>query len=102
MELITKNIDIKGNSIQAIQLKWSKSWIFIIDAPKGSITCGSFDIEFLNKFGLSAAKIVPDPEDPAFTIDQFIERKITHINKAGEANGLKVNMSVLEAVERLL
>ncbi len=102
MELITKNIVVKGNFIQVIQLKWSKSWIFIIDAPKGTITCGSFDIDFLNKFKLPAAKVVPDPEEPAFTIEQFIRRKITHINKTGEICGLRVNMPILEAVGKLI
>jgi uncharacterized protein YunC (DUF1805 family) len=101
MELVVENLSTNKGMVQACQLKWSTSWCFVVDAPKGSILCGSFDIEALNGFGLPAAKIVPQPGEPAYTVGQFVERKITHVNALAEALGVAPGMSVQEAVEAL-
>jgi len=99
MELFVKNIETGKGTIQGCQLKWTNSWLFVIDAPKGSVVCGSFDINALNGFGLAAAQIVPKPGDPAYNIDEFIERKITDVNELAGQMGIKIGMSVLEAAE---
>lgn len=101
MELIIQNLKVKEIVVQVCQLKWEKSWIFIIDAPKGTITCGSFDIQALNGFGLAAAKVVPEPGKPAFTIEDFTYRKITHVNKLATGLGVKKDMTINEAIEKL-
>jgi uncharacterized protein YunC (DUF1805 family) len=101
MEFVVENLQTGKGTVQACQLKWSTSWCFVVDAPKGSILCGSFDIEALNGFGLPAAKIVPEPGKPAYTVGQFVERKITHVNALAEALGVAPGMSVGEAVEKL-
>lgn len=99
MELYVKNIETKKGVIQGCQLKWTNSWLFVIDAPKGSIVCGSFDINALNSFGLAAAKIVPEPGNPAYNIDEFIGRKITDVNEKAKQMGVKIGMSVEETAE---
>ena len=99
MELFVKNIKTKKGIVQGCQLKWTNSWLFVIDAPKGSIVCGSFDIEALDNFGLSAAKIVPELGNPAYNIDEFVKRKITHVNKLAKKMGVKPGMSVNKAIE---
>jgi len=101
MELIVKNFRTKKGVVQGCQLKWTSSWLFIIDAPRGSILCGSFDIEALNYFGLAAAKVVPEPGKPAYSIDEFVKRKITDINKLAKDLGICIDMSVIEAAEKL-
>ncbi len=101
MELDVQNVQTSKGPVQACQLKWSNSWCFVVDAPKGSILCGSFDIEALNGFGLPAAKIVPEPGKPAYTVGQFVERKITHVNALAAGLGVKPGMTVQQAVEQL-
>ena len=101
MECYIKNVETKKGIVQACQLKWSNSWCFIVDAPKGSIFCGSFDIEALNDFGLPAAKIVPPPGNPAYSIDEFIGRNITDINELAKKLGVKPGMSVKKAIESM-
>jgi uncharacterized protein YunC (DUF1805 family) len=101
MELYVENVHTAKGVVQACQLKWSTSWCFVVDAPKGSILCGSFDTDALNGFGLPAAKIVPEPGKPAYTVTEFVQRRITHVNALAAALGVKPGMSVQEAVERL-
>jgi len=101
MELKIQNLKVKETVVQACQLKWEKSWIFIIDAAKGTIVCGSFDIQALNSFGLAAAKVVPEPGKPAFTIEDFISRRITHVNKLATSFGVRTDMTINEAMEKL-
>ena len=55
----------------------------------------------LNSFGLAAAKVVPEPDKPAFTIDDFISRKITNVNKLATGLGVKKDMTINEAIEKL-
>lgn len=99
MELYVKNIETKKGVIQGCQLKWSNSWCFVIDAPRGSIFCGSFDIEALNSFGLPAVKIVPSPGNPAYTIEEFIVRNITDVNELAGKLGIEPGMSVTEVID---
>lgn len=99
MELYIKNVETKKGVVQACQLKWSNSWCFVVDAPKGSILCGSFDIEALNSAGLPAVKIVPKPGNPAYTIDEFIKRKITDVNSLAEKMGIMSGFTVKKAIE---
>ena len=40
MELYVENVPTAKGVVQACQLKWSTSWCFVVDAPKGSILCG--------------------------------------------------------------
>jgi uncharacterized protein YunC (DUF1805 family) len=101
MEVYIENVPTSKGSVQACQLKWSTSWCFVVDAPRGSIVCGSFDIEALNGFGLPAAKIVPEPGKPAYTVAQFVERRITHVNAMAAELGVTPGMSVQEAAEAL-
>jgi uncharacterized protein YunC (DUF1805 family) len=101
MELYLENLETKKGTVQACQLKWTNSWLFVVDAPKGSIVCGSFDIAALNGFGLAAAQIVPEPGKPAYKVGEFVERKITHVNELAAKAGVKVGMSVKQAVELL-
>lgn len=101
MEFYVKNIETKKGVVQACQLKWSNSWCFVVDAPKGSILCGSFDIEALNGFGLPAAKIVSSPGNPAYNIDEFIHRKITNVNNLARKMGVHPGLTVEETVEMM-
>lgn len=101
MEFEVRNLEDKEIVVQACKLKWENSWIFIVDAPGGTITCGSFDIDALNSFGLPAAKIVPEPGKPAFTIEDFLSRKITHANELAAQLGVKKGMKINEAIEKL-
>jgi uncharacterized protein YunC (DUF1805 family) len=99
MELITRTYPRKGGIIHGYQLKWELSWLFLLESTKGTITCGSFDIAV---FGSPAAKAVPEPGKPAYTLDDFVQRRITHVNKEGEPFGIKPGMTTLEAAEKLL
>jgi len=99
MELDVKSIETKRGVILGCQLKWTNSWLFVVDAPKGSIVCGSFDIEALNGFGLAAAKIVPKPGNPAHNLDEFLEREITDVNDLAKKMGVRQGMSVKDAAE---
>ncbi len=101
MELIVKNFDTSKGVVKGMQLKWENSWLFIVEAPKGSVTCGSFDVDALNGFGLPVAKVLPKPDNPALTIEDFISRKVTHSNELASNLGVKIGMGVLEAVEKL-
>ena len=101
MELFVENLPTGKGTVQACQLKWSNSWLFVVDAPKGSIVCGSFDLEALNGFGLAAAQIVPEPGKPAYTVGEFVARKITRVNALAAKKGVLPGMSVQEAVEAL-
>jgi uncharacterized protein YunC (DUF1805 family) len=99
MELIAKTYPMKKGLIQGYQLKWETSWLFLLEAGKGTITCGSFDIA---AFGTPAAKAVPQPGKPAYTLDDFVQRPVTHVNPAGEQLGIRTGMTTLEAAEKLL
>jgi len=99
MEILIEQFE--KSTIQVCQLKWKHSWIFLISAPKGIITCGSFDLIALNDFGTPAAKIFPKEGQEAYTIDDFINRKITHVNKLASEIGMKPGLTIKEAVEIL-
>ena len=101
MELYVENIETANGPVQACQLKWTNSWCFVVDAPKGTIVCGSFDIDALNGFGLPAAKIVPAPGKPAYTVSDFCERTITDVNPLAAELGVKVGMTVRAAAEQM-
>ena len=101
MELYVENLQTAKGVVQACQLKWSNSWLFVVDAPKGTIVCGSFDLQALNGFGLPAAQIVPEPGHPAYNVGEFVARKITGVNALAAAAGVQPGMSVREAVEHL-
>ena len=101
MELYVENVVCGKGTVQACQLKWSKSWLFVVDAPKGSIVCGSFDIAALNGFGLPTAQIVPEPGKPAYTVAEFVERKITGVNALADSLGVRPGMSVRQAIDAL-
>jgi uncharacterized protein YunC (DUF1805 family) len=101
MELFVENLHTSKGTVQACQLKWTNSWLFVVDAPKGSIVCGSFDVAALNGFGLAAAQIVPEPGKPAYKVGEFVARKITGVNALAAQAGVKPGMSVAEAVELL-
>jgi uncharacterized protein YunC (DUF1805 family) len=101
MELYVENIETDHGPVQACQLKWTNSWCFVVDAPKGTILCGSFDLEALNGFGLPAARITPAPGQPAYTVAQFVERTITEVNALADDMGVKVGMTVRQAAERM-
>lgn len=99
MELISKSYPVQRGIIQGYQLKWEASWLFLLEAGKGTITCGSFDV---TTFATPAAKAVPEPGKPAYTLDDFVRRRITHANKEAERLGVKPGMTALEAAEKLL
>lgn len=101
MELVVKNIKVKNITIQACQLKWESSWLFLIDAPRGIITCGSFDIGALNSFKLAAAKVFPKPGEESHSIEEFITKKITHVNELAAKLGVKEGQTIKEAIEKL-
>ena len=101
MEIYIKNIETEKGVVQGCQLEWTNSWLFLVDAPKGSIVCGSFDIESLNSFGLPAARVTPEPDNPAFNIYEFLKKNITKVNKLGKDLGVEVGMSVVEASEMM-
>ena len=102
MTLYVKTYSTEHQTVQVGQLKWTNSWLFVVDAPKGSIVCGSFDVDALNKFGLPAAQMIPPPDNPAKTIEEFLERNITRVNTLVSKLGVKPGMSIKEAIEYLL
>jgi uncharacterized protein YunC (DUF1805 family) len=101
MELIVKNIKVKNITVKACQLKWRNSWLFLVDAPKGTITCGSFDIDALNDFKLPAAKVFPNLGEESHSIEGFMTRKITHVNELVSELGVKKGQTIMEAIEKL-
>lgn len=101
MDLFVRNIKTDKGVVQGCQLKWTNSWLFIIDAPKGNIVCGSIDIKAFDKIGIPAAQIVPEPGESAYSVEEFIERKITNTNENAKKFGIKIGMSVYDAIDLL-
>ena len=41
MEVFVENVPTSKGAVQVCQLKWSTSWCFVVDAPRGSIVASS-------------------------------------------------------------
>jgi len=101
MDIFIKNIKTKKGIVQGAQLKWTNSWVFIIDAPKGSIVCSSIDIKALDRNNIPAAQIIPEPGKSANSLEEFIEKKITNVNNNAKKYGIKIGMSVYDVIDLL-
>lgn len=99
MELIARTYARPKGLIHGYQLKWETSWLFLLETARGTITCGSFDV---GAFGTPAARAVPEPGKPAYTLEDFVQRRVTHVNAEGERAGIRPGMTTLEAAEKLL
>lgn len=98
MILIEKKLATDSGEVVGGQLKWGTGWLFLVEAKAGLVVCGSFDVE---SFEIPAAKVVPPPGNPAYTLEEFVTRPITHVNKEAKEKGVLIGMNVLTAAALL-
>ncbi|MEM3560013.1 MAG: DUF1805 domain-containing protein [Candidatus Aenigmatarchaeota archaeon] len=73
-----------------------KPAIIVLIAKKGLLVCGNFDINELDKRGLTAAKVVGLTK-----IEDALQLKVVSVTSRAKALGINVGMLGKEALERM-
>lgn len=72
-----------------------------LEAARGVLTCGAFDVQALGRFQLAAAKVRRADGRPIGTTDDLLEGAVVELNPPAEALGLRIGMSAREAAAQL-
>jgi uncharacterized protein YunC (DUF1805 family) len=101
MQFKIESVQAEEMGVQAVQMWWSTGWLFLVDAPKGVVVCGAFDVDTLDTFGLVAAQASGTPDSPIMDLAEFMGRRITKANSGAMKLGITSGIPVIEAVEIL-
>ncbi len=93
----TENFTVQGASFTGVQLLKSNGKIFAgyFRAKHGLVVCSHFDIKAMNQGKIPAAMA---PHWGTNSLKQEIEEKIIKVNALAAEKGVKVGMSVREAL----
>jgi len=89
-------IDINGNKLKGVKVATKNNAILIIEAPKGFLGCGYFDIEVANKFN-DAAAIVTGVKN----LKEMLQKPVQRVSKAAQDLGIEVGALGIEALRRM-
>ena len=90
-------IDINGNKLKGVKIPTENTAILIIEAPKGFLGCGYFDIEVANKFN-DAAAIVTGVK----TLKEMLQNPVQRVSKAAQDLGIKVGALGIDALGKMV
>ncbi len=82
--------------------KWSGGQYCAIHTDRGLIGCGIYDVDVAGEFGQIVAIAKGTPEKPLCEPEDLYEAKIVGVSKPGEAAGIQIGMTGLDALKVLL
>jgi len=97
MEVYTKTYQTPNGPVEGVQTKWSGFNILLVTGPKGFLACPAIDVEACQGYGVAAAIVESNPDNPIGTLDRFPDRKVTKANEKAKALGINKGMNVTEA-----
>ena len=86
-------ITLNGNTFKGVKIATNNTAILIIEAPKGFLGCGYFDIEVADKFN-DAAAIVTGVKD----LKEMLQKPVQRVSKAAENLGVEIGSPGSEAL----
>ena len=90
-------IDLNGNKLKGVKIITNNTAVLIIEAPKGFLGCGYFDIEVANKFN-DVAAIVTGVKD----LKEMLQKPVQKASKAAQDLGVKVGSPGIEALQKMV
>ena len=90
-------IDLNGSKLKGVKISTNNTAILIIEAPKGFLGCGYFDIEVANKYN-DAAAIVTGVKN----LKEMLQKPIQKVSKAAQDLGIKVGSLGVEALQKMV
>jgi uncharacterized protein YunC (DUF1805 family) len=82
--------------------RWEGGQYCVIHTPRGVVGCGIFDIACANEFGQAVAIAKGTPAAPLSEPEQLYTAKIVGMTDAAAKLGVKVGMTGLEAVGKMM
>lgn len=89
-------IDLNGNRLKGVKIPTKNTAILIIEAPKGFLGCGYFDIEVANKFN-DAAAIITGVKN----LKEMLEKPVQRVSKAAQNLGIKEGALGIDALRKM-
>jgi uncharacterized protein YunC (DUF1805 family) len=82
--------------------RWEGGQYCVLHTPRGLVGCGIFDIETPNEFGQAIAIAKGTPAKPLCEPEELFTAKIVDMTDAAAKMGVKVGMTGLEAVGKMM
>lgn len=90
-------VDLGGRTVVGCEYRWPGGQYCSLNASRGVVGCGIFDIAIANRFGMAFAIARGTPERPLRTPEDLLEARIVEASEAAVALGVTVGMSGREA-----
>jgi len=97
MEVQTKTYETPNGLVEGVQTKWPGFNILVVTGSKGFLACPAIDVQACQRYDVAAALVESTPENPIGTLERFADRKVTQVNEAAAALGIKEGMDVAAA-----
>jgi uncharacterized protein YunC (DUF1805 family) len=94
-------VQLAGQTVVGCEYRWPGGQYCSLNAPRGVVGCGIFDIAIANRFGMAFAIARGTPERPLRTPEDLLDARIVEASDAALAMGIQLGMSGREAASRL-
>ncbi|QDV24945.1 DUF1805 domain-containing protein [Aureliella helgolandensis] len=82
--------------------EWQGGQYCAIHTTNGVVGCGIYDLNCANEFGMAFAIAKGTPEHPLRQPEDLLEAKIVGVSTKASEFGIKIGMSGLDALEKLM
>ncbi|MFN0118163.1 MAG: YunC family protein [Elusimicrobiota bacterium] len=90
------DIDLNGQIIKGIEIKFSKAPLVLAKAKSGFVMCGYLNLETAEKLGDAAAVV-----RGVMTVEDLLKAKIQGFTSFAAQKGVKEGMTGKEALEKM-
>ena len=90
-------LDLDGQKLKGVKIPTGKTAILIIQAPKGFLGCGYFDLEVANKFGDIAAIVTGVKE-----LEEMLNKPVQKVSQAAKDLGIEEGLSGKDALRKMM
>ena len=90
-------IDLNGSKLKGVKIPTNNTAILVIEAPKGFLGCGYFDIEVADKCN-DAAAIVTGVKD----LREMLQKPVQKVSKAAQELGVEVGALGIDALMKMV
>jgi uncharacterized protein YunC (DUF1805 family) len=98
MAVITQTVQLPMKSADGYVIPLGPVNLVLIKTDIGMVGCGAFDLAALEKFGYPAARARGADTTSIATIDDLLASIVKDVNPSAERRGIRVDMSVREAL----
>lgn len=91
------DIVVNKKIVQGFEIPLGNAVLVLVTAPKGYLMCGYLDIKTAEKKGDCAAVI-----RGVKTVDDLLEGKVVEVTTAASDAGVKLGMSGMKALEKIV